>query len=166
MESLTKALESLWGLNMELESHFAFHCLIVPYNWKAARIPTEALQATKKLCTFYGIENVDQLQTELKVFHTSYSCPPPVSVAAVLSVVKENDAHLVFPNMFEQLKVYGMLPVSTATVERSFSKLKLVKTKLRSLCKEERLSDLLLLAIEKDVPINHNDVIDIYRDMV
>ncbi len=67
--------------------------------------------------------------------------------------------------MTELLKTYGTLPVSTATVEHSFSKLKLVKTKLRSLCKEERLSELLLLAIEKDIPINENDVIDIFRDM-
>lgn len=91
--------------------------------------------------------------------------PPPVSVASILSVVKENNAHLIFPNMTELLKTYGTLPVSTATVERSFSKLKLVKNKLRTLCSEERLSDLLLLAVKKDVPVNHSDVIDIFRDM-
>ena len=79
----------------------------------------------------------------------------------MLSLVKDNNAHLVFPNMTELLKIYGTLPVSTATVEYTFLKLKLVKTKLHSLCKEERLSELLLLAIEKDVPINHSDIIDI-----
>lgn len=88
-----------------------------------------------------------------------------VNVSSILSVVKENNAHLVFPNITQLLKTYGTPPVSTPTVERSFSKLKLVKTKLRSLCKEERLSDLLLLAIEKDIPINDNDVINIFRDM-
>lgn len=70
----------------------------------------------KKLCQFYNIEEEDKLQTELKVFHTSYSCPPPVNVTSMLSVVKENNAHLVFPNMTELLKTYGTLPVSTATV--------------------------------------------------
>lgn len=153
------------GDNSIWEILHAFHCLAVPENWKTASIPTAALQAVKKLCQFYNIEEEDKLQTELQVFHTSYSCPPPVNVSYILSVVKENNAHLVFPNMTELLKTYGTLPVSTATVERSFSKLKLVKTKLRSLCKEERLSDLLLLAIEKDIPINDNDVIDIFRDM-
>ncbi|KAK0135135.1 hypothetical protein N1851_029048 [Merluccius polli] len=63
------------------------------------------------------------------------------------------------------MRIYATIPVSTATVERSFSKLKLVTNSLRSLCKEERLSDLILLSIEKDIPINHNDVINIYRDM-
>ena len=86
-------------------------------------------------------------------------------MTSILSVVKENNAHLVFPNLTELLKTYGTLPVSTATVERSFSKLKLVKTKLRTLCTEERLSELLLLAIEKDIPINLSEVIDIFQSM-
>jgi Gpi18-like mannosyltransferase len=86
-------------------------------------------------------------------------------VTSILSVVKENNAHLVFPNLTELLKTYGTLPVSTATVERSFSKLKLVKTKLCTLCTEERLSELLLLAIEKDIHINLSEVIDIFQRM-
>ena len=86
-------------------------------------------------------------------------------MTSILSVVKENNAHLVFPNLTELLKTYGTLPVSTATVERSFSKLKLVKTKLCTLCTEERLSELLLLAIEKDIPINLSEVIDIFQSM-
>lgn len=143
----------------------ALHCMTVPKYWKTAEIPTEALQAVKKLCQFYDIEEEDKLQTELKVFHSSYSCPSPISVTSILSVVKENNAHLVFPNLTELLKTYGTLPVSTATVERSFSKLKLVKTKLRTLCSEERLSELLLLAIEKDIPVNLTEVIDIFQSM-
>lgn len=142
----------------------AFHSLIAPENWKTTNPPTEVLQAVKKLCQFYNIE-VDILQTELKVFHASYSCPSPISVTSILTVVKENNAHMVFPNLTELLKTYGTLPVSTATVERSFSKLKLVKTKLRTLCREDRLSDLLLLAIEKDIPVNLSEVIDIFKCM-
>lgn len=38
---------------------------------------------------------------------------------------------------------------------------KLVKTKLCSLCKEERLSELPLLTVEKNIPMNHNSVSDI-----
>ncbi len=59
--------------------------------------------------------------------------------------------------------MYAKLPVSTSTVERSFSKLKLVKSSLRSLCNEERLSDLLLLSIERDIPINREEVIQIFK---
>ncbi len=82
----------------------AFHCMVVPENWKTTSIPTAAHQAVKKLCHFYNIEEEDKLLTELKVFHTSYSCPPPVNVSSILSAVKVNNAQLVFPNMTELLK--------------------------------------------------------------
>ena len=104
-------------------------------------------------------------QRELRVFHNSYPCSPPVNVKSMLSVVKENNAHVPFRNLFSLLKIYGTIPVSTATVERSFSKLNLVKSRLLSLCGEERLSDLQLLSIEKDVPIVNSKVIEIFRDM-
>ncbi|XP_027893409.1 uncharacterized protein LOC114156961 [Xiphophorus couchianus] len=150
-----------------LNSMFCFSCRVFlnEENWTNATVPPKALQALKMLCQFYEIDDQEKLKTELKVFHNSYLEFSSYSVSSMLSVIKENNADLVFPNLTGLLKTYATLPVSTATVERSFSKLKLMKTKLRSLCKEDRLSDLLLLAIEKDVPIIHSEVIDIFRDM-
>ncbi len=83
------------GDNSIWEILHGFHCLVVPENWKTASIPTAAHQAVKKLCHFYNIKEEDKLLTELKVFHTSYSCPPPVNVSSILSAVKENNAQLV-----------------------------------------------------------------------
>ena len=45
--------------------------------------------------------------------------------------------------------MYMTVPVSVATAERSFSKLKLMKNFLRSSMSQERLSDLALLSIKK-----------------
>ncbi|CAM4735718.1 unnamed protein product [Leuciscus chuanchicus] len=45
------------GDNSKWENLHAFHCLAVPENWKTASIPTAALQAVKKLCQFYNIED-------------------------------------------------------------------------------------------------------------
>ena len=42
------------------------------------------------------------------------------------------------------------LPVTTATPERTFSKLKLIKTYLRNRMSQDRLSDLSLLSIERE----------------
>lgn len=42
-------------------------------------------------------------------------------------------------------------PVSVATNERTFSKLKLIKTHLRSTISDSRLNSLMILSIEKDV---------------
>lgn len=118
----------------------------------------------RTLCAFYGLQGEEaNLQTELRVFHAVYKCQK--TVTAMLEVFKENNADIIFPTLFKLTKIYATLPVSTATVERSFSKLKLVKTRLRNQCGQERLSDLLLLAIEKDIEINKHEVLKIFVDM-
>lgn len=58
-------------------------------------------------------------------------CLPPVSVTAILSLVTENKAHLVYPNVNEQSQICGTLAVSIATVGWYFPWV--VKTKLYSL---------------------------------
>ena len=54
------------------------------------------------------------------------------------------------------------MPVTVATAERSFSKLKLIKNYLRSTMTQERLVDLTVLGIESDLArqIDFNDIID------
>lgn len=54
------------------------------------------------------------------------------------------------------------MPVTTATCERSFRKLKLIRNYLRSTMGQERLSNLAILSIESEVAgeINFADVID------
>jgi len=42
------------------------------------------------------------------------------------------------------------IPISIASAERSFSKLKLIKSYLRSTMSQQRLKGLALLSIEKD----------------
>ncbi|XP_030214602.1 zinc finger MYM-type protein 1-like isoform X3 [Gadus morhua] len=136
--------------------------LIDPEQWKDI---DQGLDTAHSQCEFYGLQGEDtNLQTELRVFHASYKCPKR-TVKSTLEIFKEHDAHIIFPTLFKLIKIYATLPVSTATVERSFSKLKLVKTRLRNQCGQERLSDLLLLSIEKDIPINKEEVLKIFIEM-
>ncbi|XP_071050795.1 uncharacterized protein [Onthophagus taurus] len=67
-----------------------------------------------------------------------------------------------FSNFSVALRIYLTLPVTVATGERSFSKLKLIKSYLRSSMCQERLSNLSLVAIEKELSeeINLDTVID------
>lgn len=53
--------------------------------------------------------------------------------------VEENTGQLIFPTFVKMVRIYATLPVTTASVGRSFSKLKIIKNRLRSLCGEERL---------------------------
>ena len=54
-------------------------------------------------------------------------------------------------------KVLLTLPVITASVERSFSKLALGKSKLRSTMSQDHLEALLLSAVEKDLLLGLKD---------
>lgn len=56
----------------------------------------------------------------------------------------------IFPNICIALRLYLTLPCTTATCERSFSKLKLIKTYLRSTVNQTKLTNLALLSIEKE----------------
>jgi hypothetical protein len=51
-----------------------------------------------------------------------------------------------------------MLPVSTATIERSHSSLKSIKAKQRPIIGEERLNALILLYIHKDIMLNYGTI--------
>ena len=69
----------------------------------------------------------------------------------VLQFLKSNRCLELFPNTAIAIRILLTIPVSVATGERSFSKLKLIKTYLRASMTQERLSALAMLSIEKDV---------------
>ena len=54
------------------------------------------------------------------------------------------------------------LPVTTATAERTFSSLRLLKSYLRSTMSQSRLAGLTLLYLHRDIPITPDEVIDTF----
>jgi hypothetical protein len=62
------------------------------------------------------------------------------------------------------LRLVITLPVSTATTERAFSAMKLVKTRLRNKIGDAFLRDYLVVYIEKELAatISSDDIIDSY----
>lgn len=59
--------------------------------------------------------------------------------------------HLSHPLVYRLLKLALTLPVATATVERCFSGMKIVKTTLRNRIGDQFLSDCLICYIEKEL---------------
>lgn len=53
------------------------------------------------------------------------------------------------PNIFVVYRILFTIPITVASAERSFSKLKLLKNYLRSTMSQERLNELATLCIEK-----------------
>ena len=56
-----------------------------------------------------------------------------------------------YPNVSIAYRILLTMPVTVASAERSFSKLKLLKSYLRSSMSQERLDDLAILCIEKNM---------------
>ena len=56
-----------------------------------------------------------------------------------------------FPNLVRLIKIAMTIAVSTAQCERSFSKLKLLKNHLQSTMGDERLSNLAILSIKREL---------------
>jgi hypothetical protein len=89
------------------------------------------------------------------------SLTQPMDILRHLVKVNEGDD---FPNLCIALRILLTIPVTVASGERSFSKLKLIKTYLRASMAQERLNNLAILSIENDVAhsLNFDDVIDIF----
>lgn len=70
--------------------------------------------------------------------------------------------HVAFPNLLKELQIALTLSVSSAACERTFSSLKRIKTYLRSTMSDDRLTNLALLTIEKDLTtkLSLEDVVD------
>ena len=66
-----------------------------------------------------------------------------------------------FPNVEIALRMYLVLMISNCSAERSFSKMKLIKNRLRTSMGNERLSHLALMSIEADIlgEINFEDLV-------
>ena len=77
----------------------------------------------------------------------------------VLNYIKRLDS---FPNASIAYRILLTIPVTVASAERSFSKLKLIKSYLRSTMSQERLSGLAILAIEKEIltELEYDDLIN------
>ncbi|XP_065862748.1 uncharacterized protein [Euphorbia lathyris] len=71
-----------------------------------------------------------------------------MSTIEILEFVKAADC---YPNVSIAYRILLTLPMTVASAERSFSKLKLIKTYLRSSMSQERLSGLAILSIEKEI---------------
>lgn len=86
-------------------------------------------------------------------------CKLPSDIAQLLYTEQLQDT---FPNAYVALRIYMCIMVSNCTGERSFSKMALIKNKLRSVMTDARLTALELLSVENDIldSITFDQVID------
>ena len=80
-------------------------------------------------------------------------------------VQKQKD--LTFPLVYMLVKLALILPVATATVERAFSAMNLIKNVLRNAMGDTWLNDCMVTYIERDVfeTISNEDIMERFQKM-
>lgn len=81
---------------------------------------------------------------------------------ALLNYIFEKKIESLYPQICICLRIFLSIPVSVASGERSFSKLALIKSRLRSTMTQERIANLMVLSIEHRLArcLNFEDLID------
>ena len=72
----------------------------------------------------------------------------------------------IFPEIFKLLNILLVLPVGIATVERSYSRMKQIKTRLCNRLNDANLSHLMRIAIEGPElsSINFDEVLEVFKE--
>ena len=104
------------------------------------------LESFLKHYVYYDIDGLD-LFSELKVLKEILQIKDYTPID-ILNYIKRLDS---FPNTCIAYRILLTVPVIIAYAERSFSKLKLIKSYLRSTMSQERLSGLAIVSIENEM---------------
>ena len=105
------------------------------------------------------------MHTEWITFPTLLAKKPEDSIALQLNELITNEMlATMFPNLQKIASVGLTLPVSTASVDGSFSQIKLIETSLGNSLTDDRLTELMRIAIES--PDQHTeDEIEVILDI-
>lgn len=75
---------------------------------------------------------------------------PETTISEIIQKIGRSDVKQMIPQVVTLCKLYLLHPASTATAERVFSRLRTLKTYLRSTMSQRRLNTMLILSIYKD----------------
>jgi hypothetical protein len=80
----------------------------------------------------------------------------------ILNTIKSYWEEGGFQTVWVAYRILLTIPVTVASTERNFSKLKLIKTYLRTTMSQERLSGLVMISIENEYldKLNYDDLIE------
>ncbi|KAJ1299119.1 hypothetical protein BS78_01G507100 [Paspalum vaginatum] len=81
--------------------------------------------------------------------HTAFSTC--TDLASLASKTIQTEKHMVFPLVYRLIKLALILPLSTTSVERAFSAMKIIQTKLRNKIDDNWFNDLLVCYIDKEI---------------
>jgi hypothetical protein len=112
-------------------------------------------------------------QLEIKLIHYEYNVVQHASFQGLSNIFElcqwlvRTEKSTIYQLVFRAIVLLLTLPVSTATTERAFLAMKIVKTRLRNKIEDEFLIDSLMLYIEREIAatFSTDSIIDDFRDM-
>ncbi|KAF5758445.1 putative HAT dimerization domain, ribonuclease H-like superfamily [Helianthus annuus] len=133
--------------------------------------PSKILAFAKMYPDDFTTQEIGSLLGDIKSFRHTISDDDNFQdlngISDLARVMVETGTHSSCPTVYRVVKLALLLPVATATVERCFSKLKLVKTDLRNRIGPEFLNNAMVCAVEKDFlsEVKDDDVMDRFQAM-
>ena len=163
-----KALDSLFGTAFgEIECcPCGFEFIVNPPADPSIDIVKE--QAKRLADSYPNDVSKDDLEEELRHFLKFFQVLGASSkrnrVLNLINHIYEKKLECLYPQICICLRIFLLIPVSVASGERSFSKLALIKNRLRSTMSQERLNSLMLLSIEHELAgtLDYEGLIDTF----
>lgn len=150
---LDTAINSLGERFEQMEDHSKHFQFLYDINELQNCDKDDLKEKCKNLQTVLTADNSDVNGEELlqEIIILSPMLSKDSCTETTLSYLTKNSIIDLFPNVFVALRILLTLPISVASGERSFSKLKIIKNYLRSTISQDRLSGLSTLAIENEI---------------
>ena len=120
----------------------------------------QELNTLSELCA------IDIKDCEIEVFRSFIARQDESQLDTLIDVLDVIDKDI-FPDVYNLYQILMTIPQMLCKVERMFSSVKRIKTRLRSQMTTVRLNNLALLSIEKDITdsLCYNDVIEHFKRM-
>jgi hypothetical protein len=134
--------------------HFFDLLNVSKFPFYAKAFPDELI---KSLLRQYNFFDRDQLKNELLVVYGDELLGDSKTPAEMTKFIHDSGLQSCMPEFYKLLCVAVTLPVTSASVERSFSVLKRIKNYTRNTIGEGRLTNMAQIAIEKDLVDNDSE---------
>lgn len=117
----------------------------------------DLLKASFTILSQYATDFMEDLGSELRLFvnESRKEIEEKDSILKVTKLMLESRVTSLFHMVYRLLVLFISIPATVVSAEQSFSKLKLIKTYLRSTMSQQRLDDLAILLIDTKRLINN-----------
>lgn len=143
-------------------SHAAVKALYLLPN-SVKKINQEIEQAIKS-CYEDDLPSASAFQQEVRLWCRYWESESnlPSSLSETLKIVKSRNVHQLYPNIVTIFRILLTFSATSASVERSNSALRFIKSTYRSTMGEDRFNALILLFVHRDIALDYDKIIDKY----